>query len=119
MAALFDMATEDGRAADLDGAHHPLLLERDGVVLAKFLAMASKDVGQLDGWPGHASGLGSLGLGQDGAPAARQDPVQWAGDLGNGLGGHGGVVRGGVDAPVSQHDLDFAEVDAIFQQMSG
>ena len=65
VAALFDMATEDRRAADLDGAHHPLLLERDGVVLAKFLAVVSKDVGQLKGWPGHGSGFGSLGFRQD------------------------------------------------------
>jgi hypothetical protein len=38
---------------------------------------------------------------------------------GDGLGGHGGVVRGGVDAPVPLHDLDLAKVGAVFQQMSG
>lgn len=58
MAALFDVAAENGRAADLDGAHDARLSAREGPRGAEGFSETSKDGGQLEGRPGHGYFLG-------------------------------------------------------------
>jgi hypothetical protein len=52
MVALFDVAAENGGAADLDGAHDAQLPERQSVFCTVLRAVLSKNVGQLESWPG-------------------------------------------------------------------
>jgi hypothetical protein len=51
VAALFDVATERRRAADLDGAHDTQLFVRKLVSFPVLPAMLSKDVGHFESGP--------------------------------------------------------------------
>jgi hypothetical protein len=51
--AFFDMATEGGGAAGLDGAHQSKLMMRQSMVLPVGRPVFSKNVGQFQGWPKH------------------------------------------------------------------
>ena len=50
--APFDHTTQRRRPAGLDGVHQAVLMRGQGVALPVGEAVLSKDVGQLQGWPG-------------------------------------------------------------------
>jgi hypothetical protein len=54
VAAVFGMAAESGRAADLDGAHHGQLFKRKRVSFPVSRAVLSKDAGHFQSGPPHA-----------------------------------------------------------------
>ena len=56
VAALFDMAAERRRAADLDGAHDTQLIARECAGPAIGRTVSSKNAGQLDSRPRHDAG---------------------------------------------------------------
>ena len=60
VAAPFDGAAEQGRAAGFNGLHQTMLLQRQGMGLPVSRAVLSKDAGQLQGWRWHGSALGRL-----------------------------------------------------------
>jgi hypothetical protein len=53
VAAFFEVAAQSGRTADLDGAHHPQMIARQGMRLPVGRAVLSKNVGQLQSGPRH------------------------------------------------------------------
>jgi hypothetical protein len=57
VAALFDVAAQGRGAADLDGAHHAQLIERQGMRLPVARAVFSKNVSQLQSGPRHSETL--------------------------------------------------------------
>lgn len=50
--APFDYTAQRGSAAGFDGLHQPMLVQGQGMGLPVGRAVLSKDVGQLQGWPG-------------------------------------------------------------------
>ena len=83
MAALFDVAAQDGGAAGFDSPHDAQRLERQGVRGAVGFAVLSKNVSQLDGWPRHGNyclglrfGLGTSASNGLGVPATTWAPTR-------------------------------------------
>ena len=106
LAAFFDMAAERGRTADLDGAHHPELLQRQFAGVAVRLSVLPKNAGQLESRPAH--GLLLLrrrGLCRRG-PGRAVQPVERTQRRADQLRGNPGVARGGVDLFVPEQNLN-------------
>src|ERR1700687_2271731 len=80
VAAFFEVAAQSGRTADLDGAHHPQMIARQGMRLPVVRAVLSKNGGQLQSGPRHGN-LSAWGGGWSCARAGRVGPDGRAGSL--------------------------------------
>ncbi len=114
LVAFIDMTAQRGRPADLDGAHQSQLMTRQAMTLPVGLAVLSKNVGQLQGWPRHLLCL-LLGASPFLSRRRRAEGIERRYSLGQPGGSHRGVTSRGVDALVTQQHLDDANVFAVLQ----
>jgi hypothetical protein len=111
------VAAQYGRTADFDGAHHAQGLQGQGLLRAIRLTVLSKNVSQLQCWPGHA-GLPRCGLAvRLGLDLALIHLVQRAERSADPPWRHRGVARRGIDLAMAQQNLDDPHVGAVLQQM--
>jgi hypothetical protein len=120
--APFDGAAQRGRAAVDDGLHQAVLMQGQGMRLPVGRSVLSKDVGQLGSRPGHSAWLGCglcLGSGPTAEFLAGLQVIQGALGAADDARRYLGVMRGGVDAAMTEQNLDDADIGAILEQVGG
>ena len=102
------MSPQRRAAALLDGGHHLELTEAQVATLRlpPGRPVGAEDVRDLQGGALHQR------------PLRRSHGLQRTDDLAQDLGGHLGIERGGLEMPVSEQDLDHADIDLLLEQMS-
>src|ERR1700736_4301679 len=100
------MTAEGGAATQLDGRHNLQLAEAQvaTLVLTQGRPVGAEDIRNLQAW--HERAL--LGSGR----------LQRTEYLAQGVGGHLGIQRGGLELFMSEQDLDSADIFALLEQMS-
>src|SRR4029077_20913141 len=86
-----------------------------GVGRAPSRAMGAKDVSDLQARPRHAG----LSGGRRSAREVDAQPLQWALDVADRVDGDAGVERRRLQLRVSEQNLDYANIDALLEQMGG
>src|SRR6267143_1386755 len=113
-----DVSAESCRAAVLDGAHHLELEQADvtAVGMTPRGPVVAENVRDLQIWTGHGDPLRwRLVL----LRHQWRQPVQWAYDLTDDVGGHLGVARRGVELGMSEQNLDHTNVVLLLEQVRG
>src|SRR5882724_1817545 len=121
--AFFDMATEGGGAADLNGAHQTELIPRQGMELPVSRPVLPKNVSQFEHWPRHLlrllSGAAWFPWRRCWCWRRRCQCVKRSGGLSESGGSHGCVPCCGVDPAMAHQRLDDANILTVFQQVRG
>ena len=126
--AAFEVAAESGSPATLDGAENFKLRNRQGMGAAEVLPMEAQDIRQLPPGPfaRPSQACRPVGMGRDHGivsavllGAGDRQKVQRALGGAQFLAGDLEVALRGGDGSMAHEDLDGAQVDAGFQQMSG
>ena len=116
--AALDVSAERRGPTGLDRRHHLQLgkTQMASVGLAPRRAMGAKDVGDLQARPRHAA---SVRRARIGSLEVEAQPLERALDVADRVDGDAGVERGRLQFGVAEQDLDHADVDVLFEQVSG
>src|SRR5258708_33513142 len=111
-----DVSAEGRRAAALDGAHHLELgqAHMTAVGMTPRGPVVAENVRDLQSWTGHVDPLRwRLVL----LRHQWRQPVQWAYDLTDDVGGHLGVARRGVELGRPEQNLYHTNIDVVLEQV--